>query len=125
LGRLGPILQKFIAKNSFATARILAEHFSLSHLTAKDVLSRELELRKFSRRWLSAKLSPTQKDARLQKARGHLSRLEYEQNDFFQGITTEDELWFQYLYQSDHMFARSRDHVIMRQSVKIGARKIM
>jgi hypothetical protein len=43
----------------------------------------------------------------------------------FSQIVTGDEFWFLYLYQSDYMFARSRDEVIPRTKATIGAQNVM
>jgi hypothetical protein len=43
----------------------------------------------------------------------------------FHQIVPGDESWFLCLYQSDHMFAATRDEVIPRKHATIGARKVM
>jgi hypothetical protein len=47
---LGSTPEHFLEKHSFASAPIIAMHFNVSHSTVKDIFSRELGLRKFSRR---------------------------------------------------------------------------
>jgi hypothetical protein len=47
-------------KYPFATARVIAQHFLTTIPTIKDILQRELEMRKFSRRWMPHFLSPAQ-----------------------------------------------------------------
>jgi hypothetical protein len=48
-----------------ASARIIAMHFNVSHSTVNDILSQELGLQKFSRRWMSHQPSDRQKTPRL------------------------------------------------------------
>jgi hypothetical protein len=43
----------------------------------------------------------------------------------FSRIMTGDESWSLHLFQSDHMFAASRDEVIPRKRPTIGTRKVM
>jgi hypothetical protein len=43
----------------------------------------------------------------------------------FSRIVIGDESWFLHLYQSDDMFARSRDEVVPRTKATIGAQKVM
>jgi uncharacterized membrane protein len=43
----------------------------------------------------------------------------------FSRIVTGNESWFLVLYQSDHMFATTRDEVIPRTKQIIGFQKIM
>jgi len=52
LAVLGTVLHKFLTKHPFASARIMAEHFNLSHPIVKEILQREMGLRKFTRRWV-------------------------------------------------------------------------
>jgi len=61
LSILGPPLGHFLEKFSFASARIIAMSFNVSYCTVKDIFSRELGLRKFSRRCASHQLSGSQK----------------------------------------------------------------
>jgi hypothetical protein len=43
--------------------------------------------------------------------------------DSFDGITTGDESWFQYLYESSAMFVKSPRDVISRTRTEIGVKK--
>jgi transposase len=47
---LAPVLQRFLKKFPFASARVTAGHFSVDRDTIKSILDRELSLRKFIRR---------------------------------------------------------------------------
>jgi hypothetical protein len=57
----GPQLAGFKQKYPFASARIIAQHFLTTIPTIKDILQRELGMRKFSRRWVRHFFSPAQK----------------------------------------------------------------
>jgi transposase len=46
----GPVLQKFLDQYPFSSARVISRHFLISPSTVKEILTRELGLRKFSRR---------------------------------------------------------------------------
>jgi hypothetical protein len=43
----------------------------------------------------------------------------------FDGITTSDESWFHFLYESSAMFGKSPSDVIPRMRKEIGVKKIM
>jgi hypothetical protein len=47
---LGPALQRLLKKFPFASARVMAGHFSVDRSVIKSILDRELGLRKFTRR---------------------------------------------------------------------------
>jgi hypothetical protein len=52
-------------KYPFASARVIAQHFLTTVPTIKDILQRELGMKKFSWRWVPHFLSPAQKVARV------------------------------------------------------------
>jgi transposase len=47
---LGPVLQKFLNRYPFSSAKVISKHFRISPSTVKEILKRELGLKKFSRR---------------------------------------------------------------------------
>jgi transposase len=63
---LGPQLEAFMQKYPFASARVIAQHFLTTVPTIKDILQRELGMRKFSRRWVPHFLSPASTIARVE-----------------------------------------------------------
>jgi len=125
LAVLGTVLHKFLTKHPFASARIMAEHFNLSHPTVKEILQREMGLRKFTRRWVPHLLTPSQKAERVDAANRMLEVLELKRSDFFEGITTGDESWFRYSYCSDHMYAESAEAVVPRVRLSVATKKVM
>jgi hypothetical protein len=62
---VGPQSEAFIQKHPVASVRAITQHFLTGVLTIKDILQRELGMRKFSRHWVPHFLSPTQKVARV------------------------------------------------------------
>jgi hypothetical protein len=63
---LGQQLWACLQKYTFASPRVIAQHFLMTVSTIKNVLQRELEMRKFSRPWVPHFLSPAQKVARVE-----------------------------------------------------------
>jgi hypothetical protein len=53
-------------KYPFASARVITQHFLATVPTIKDILQRELGMRKFSRHLVPHFLSPAQKVARVE-----------------------------------------------------------
>jgi len=125
LSVVGLSLHKFLSRHPFTSAKVLAAQFQMHPTTIKEVLNRELGLRRFSRRWVPHLLTPQQKEMRVEKARTLLSLLEGKVETNFRGIATGDESWFQYSYQSDHMYCPTFDDVVPRFSQDIGTKKIM
>jgi hypothetical protein len=66
---LGDVTSKFLAKHPFASPKNIASHFDISILVVKDLLSRELGLRKFTRGWVPHSLSERQKNERVTQSR--------------------------------------------------------
>jgi hypothetical protein len=124
LSGLGTVLEDFLKQFPFATARIMARHFRLSPTTIKDILDRKLGFHKLSRRWVPHRLTSSQKAERADGARSLLAVLRMKQEDSFRGITTGDESWFLYAYQSDHMYVQSGSDVIPQERHTIWAKKI-
>jgi hypothetical protein len=70
-------------KYPFASARLIAQHFLTTVPTIRDILQRELGMRKFSRRWVPHFLSPAQNVARVEASKTILRVLQdAESNDF-------------------------------------------
>jgi hypothetical protein len=120
---LGPHLDAFLQKYPFASARVIAQHFLVSIPTVKEILQRELGMRKFARRWVPHFLSEAQKLARVKASKAMLDILRESETNHFEGIATGDESWFRYISPSSQMFARSREDVIPRTRQAIGAKK--
>jgi hypothetical protein len=80
----------------------------------KEILRRELGLKKFSRRWVPHFLSDGQKKLRVDASRKLLSLLGIDAEHNFKRIATGDESWFRYSSYSDLMFPGSRESVVPR-----------
>jgi hypothetical protein len=117
---LGKPLSDFLEEFPFANVSLIAQYFGLSKPTIKDIIERELGLRRFSRKWLPHSLSESQKADRVAMATNLLNLLREQAQFSFSQIVTGDESWFLYLYQSDHIFAASRDEVIPRKKPQLG-----
>ena len=122
---LGEAVSQFLDKEPFLSARILAKRLATNPHTIKEILTRDLGLRKFTRRWVPHNLSPANKAKRVTDARMLLQALTKDQDQNFSHIMTGDESWFYYAYESPTMFAPSRDEVIPRVSPTIGSKKVM
>jgi transposase len=66
---LGPRLEAFMQKEPFVSAKVIAQHFLTTVPTIKDILQRELGMRKYSRSWVPHFLSPAQKVARVEASK--------------------------------------------------------
>jgi hypothetical protein len=112
---LGKPLSDFLEEFLFASAGLIAQPSGLSNAIIKDITQRELRLRRFSRRWLPRSLSESPKADRVAMASGLLTLLRGQARFSFPRIMRGDESLFFCLYQSDHMFAASRDDMIPRK----------
>jgi transposase len=98
---LGPVLKKFLDKHPFASAKVLSRHFDISPPTVKEILHRELGLRKYSPRWVPYEPSEGQKKCRVNQLEMLLDMLQLYAEHNFEGITTGDESWFLYTRYGD------------------------
>jgi hypothetical protein len=112
-------------KYPFASARVIAQHFLTTVPTIKDILQRELGMRKFSWRWMPHFLSPAQKVARVETSKIILQILQDAESNDFEGIATGDLSWFRGCHPSSTMFARAPSEVIPGTRQTIGAKKTM
>jgi transposase len=122
---LGPQLEAFMQKYLFASARAIAQHLLTTVPTIKDILQRELGIRKFSRRWVPHFLSPAQQVARAEASKIILRVLQDTESNDFEGVATSDESWFRCRYPFSIMFARAPSEVIPRTRQTIGLKKTM
>jgi hypothetical protein len=86
---LGPQLEAFMQKHPFTSARAIAHHFLTTVPTTKDILQRELGVRKFSRRWVRHFPSPPQKVARVEGSQTILRVVQDAESNDFEGICNE------------------------------------
>jgi hypothetical protein len=82
-------------------------------------------MRKFVRRWIPRDLSEVNRREQVLKANLFLEELRVDEGNEFANAMTGDESWFFLSYESDSMFARTRDEVIPRTPQKIGSEKVM
>jgi hypothetical protein len=88
---LGPVLQRFLDRYPFSSARVRSRHFPISPSTLKEIPRRELGLKEFSRKWVHHLLSDDQKKLRVDASRKSLSLLGMGAEHNFEGIATGDE----------------------------------
>jgi hypothetical protein len=122
---LGPLLEHFLEKFPFASASIIATHFNVSHFTVKDILSRELRLRKFSRRRVPHQLSDPQKNFHVDTSVELLTLLDQYFELHFGRIATGDEAWVGHFIESNLIFGRRCEEVIPRLRPGIWIKKVM
>jgi transposase len=104
---LGPALQRFLNKFSFASAQVVAGHFLVDRSMIKSILDRELGLRKFTRRWVPHILSAEQKLRRVTESQSLLTIYTSLAEKNRQEIMPGDESWFVYVIESEAMFTSS------------------
>jgi hypothetical protein len=119
---LADSISRLLEREPFLSARTLARKLESSRQTIKRVLATDLGMRKFTRRWIPHSVTAAQKVQRVADAR---RLLKSDQKNKSRNIMTGDESWFYYQYESDAMFAHSRDEVIPRVSSTIDAKKVM
>jgi hypothetical protein len=73
---LGPQLEAFLQKDPFASTRVIAQHFLTTVPTIKDILQRDLGMRKCSRRWVLHFLSSAQEVAPVEASKTILRALQ-------------------------------------------------
>jgi hypothetical protein len=102
---LGLTLQRCLKKFPFASARVIAGHFSVDRANIKSILVRELGLRKFTRRWAPDILSPEQKLSRVTKCQGLLTILANLAERKFQGTFQGPEAILRVIHGASSHFA--------------------
>jgi hypothetical protein len=107
-------LRAFLDKFLFASANMMSKHFRIARGAIMEILQRGLWPKKFRRQRAQYQLSSSQKADRVNRSRTRLHLLQQLQPFDFEGITTGDESWFLYEYESDSMFAPSADMVHAR-----------
>jgi hypothetical protein len=87
-------VEAFLQKFPFASASIIAKQFLTTASFVKEILQTELEMKRFSRRWVPHSLSDAQKVAPVEAARKMLTILHESETNDFDGIATGNKLWF-------------------------------
>jgi hypothetical protein len=90
----------------------------------KEILRREIGLKKSSRRCVPHLLSDAQKKLQVDASRKLLSLLGMYAEHNFEGIATGDESWFQSSSYSDSLFVRSGESVVPRIRRDISGHKL-
>jgi hypothetical protein len=122
---IGHIPRKFVTRCIFASAKVLSRYFGLGPSMVREVLSRELEFRKYARRWVPHFLGDTQKNHRRTSAIELLELLPGRQAYAFHGIATGDESWFHCHYEPREKFAPSREKVTSFVRTQLEVQKVL
>jgi histone-lysine N-methyltransferase SETMAR len=122
---LAKTISLLLEKEPFLSARTLANKLASSREKIRDVLENDLGLRKFTRRWVPHELTPAQMAQRVFDSILLAEALRADEKNQFRNIMTGDESWFYYQYESDAMYAHSRNEVIPRVSKAIDSKKCM
>jgi transposase len=121
---LGEVLSKLLSKYSFVSAKNIASHFDISVSTVNDLITRELGLRKFTRRCVPHSWTERQKNEQVTQLRLLLDLLQRHQAGDFNVIANGDKSWFRYVYPARTMYARSRSDVASCIRVRISTSKV-
>jgi hypothetical protein len=122
---LSGAIMSLLSEEPFLSARVLAVRLSSTHQTIKRILVSDLGMRKFVRRWIPRDLSEANRRERVLKANLLLEELRDDEGNEFASTMTGGGNCFFLRYESDSMFARTRDELIQRTSQKIGSEKVM
>jgi len=95
----------------FASTWDIADELGISHMTAYNVLVRDLHMHKFVSRWVPHELSERNKADRANLSKGLLAEL---RAGNIQDIITGDESWFYFDYSPDGCWARKATDVPTR-----------
>jgi hypothetical protein len=91
----------------------------------KEALAGDLGLQKFTRRRASHTLSDPQKIQRVEVSNELTQIVNDLKVEFFDGITTDEEPWFQYRYESSVLFTKSPGDLVPKTTKRIGMKKTM
>jgi uncharacterized protein YerC len=122
---IGEVMSQFLIKEPFLSGNVLAKRLPTSSHTIEEILTRDLGLRTFTRRWVPHDLSPADKAKRVIDAWILLRALKNDQSHHFSQIMTEDEGWLDYNEKSPTIFARAPDQVLPRASPTICSKQLM
>jgi hypothetical protein len=122
---LSGTIMNLLSDKPFLSARILAVRLSSTHQTIEEVLVSDLGMQKFLRQWIPHDSSEANRRERVLKANLLLEELRADEGNEFANTMTGDESWVYLSYESNSMFAHTRDEVIPRTSQKIGSEEVM
>jgi hypothetical protein len=108
---LGSQHAAFLQKYLFGSARVFVQRFLTGVPTIKEILQRELGLKKSSQHCVPI-FVPRQKVVRVEASTEMLRILQESEENHFEGMATGDEFWFQYSYPSSKMLTSAPTDVI-------------
>jgi hypothetical protein len=116
-------LEVFMQKYPFTSARVIARHFLTMVPTIKDILQRELGVKKILAGPGASFSQSHTKSCSRRSIKTILRVLQDAESNDFEGIATGDEFWFRYCYPSSTMFARAPFEVIPRRGKQLARKK--
>jgi hypothetical protein len=119
----GDILCKFLAEYLFASAQMMSWHFDVSASTLKEILIGKLGFKRRTQRQVPYVLNATQKKHRRSSEIEMLKLLREREPFDSNGITTENESWFQYHCESREIFGPSREQTVPFIRTQFGFQK--
>jgi transposase len=122
---MGDSFRTFLERYPFGSAKIMSEHFDVSRATVTKILSRELRLRKYTRRWVPHLLDDAQKNHQILAAIEMLALLREREEVEFDGLVTGDQFWFIYHYEPRAIFVPAREKVPPYVRTQLRVQKVM
>jgi hypothetical protein len=117
---LGPQFEVFLQKYPFPSANAIAKYFLVTIPTVREILQKELGMKKFSRRWVPHSLSSVPKVATVEASKEILKILQESETNYFDEIATDNEVLVsisRFLFENVWPFAircRSEDETGVR-----------
>jgi histone-lysine N-methyltransferase SETMAR len=118
-------LRAFLDKFLFASANMMPKHFCIARGIIPEILQRDHGLKKIPPSIGATSAQLITKTNPVNSSRALLQLLQKLQPFDFKGITTGDESWFSYEYESVSMFAPSADMVLPRWRAGFQVKKTM
>jgi hypothetical protein len=119
------VISQFLRDEQFPSARVLVKKFAISPQIIKEIVGRGLDMRTFTRSWISHELTPANKAKRVEDARTLLQALISVSEKDFADIMTGNESWFCYGYELPIIFGHRQNKVNPRVSQTIGSKTTM
>jgi len=91
-------IHELILEDRRISAKSIAEQLGISRERVGSIIHEDLDMRKFSARWVPKCMNADQKPQRCQSSEQHLDFFRRDPNDFLSRLVTMDETW---LYHYD------------------------
>jgi len=91
-------IHELILEDGRISAKSIAEQLGISREWVGSIINEDLDIRKFSAKWVPKRLNENKKRQRCQSSEQHLEFFRHDPNDFLSRLVTMDETW---LYHYD------------------------